>query len=154
MEEFTGCLVLFFLKLVLYHGLNISNFKLPSFTFSHVSVQSRNEGLGNRWEKIFPNPKGTLTKFNIEAQLFSLLSDTELMSPANLLFGEDPFSDIDESDFLGDMDTSKWRRLTKVKICVGGKDILCPIIGFIDETFIDTKGNLTLESVSFTLWNF
>lgn len=96
----------------------------------------------------------TLTKFNIEAQLFSLLSDTELMSPANLLFGEDPFSDIDESDFLGDIDTSKWHRLTKVKICVGGKDVLCPIIGFIDETFIDTKGNLTLEPVSFTLGIF
>ena len=41
----------------------------------------------------------TLTKFDIKAQLFSLLSDTELMKPANLLSGGDPFYDIDESDF-------------------------------------------------------
>jgi len=57
-------------------------------------------------------------------------------------------------NLISDIDTSKWYRLTKAKLCVGEKDVLCPINFFIDETIIDTKGHLTLEPVSFTLGIF
>ena len=93
-----------------------------------------------------------VTKFEIVPMLFSLLSDPEVTNPSNLLFGDNPFTIADESPFLNDIDSSNWFQETRDLLCApGSKDVLCPIILFIDETHTDTKGHLTLEPVSFTI---
>ena len=97
-----------------------------------------------------------ITKFCFTSQLFSLLSDENLMKPENLVFGNDPykrFSDPrrNKRHIYNDVETSDWFFNTQESYCKSVKDVLIPIIIFIDKTHV--KGNCT-EPISFTLGIF
>ena len=88
--------------------------------------------------------------------VYMLLNDPTLVSDENLIFkGQTPMVAPDpKPDKLDDVDTgaayiSAWK-----KYCTGSQDVLCPLIFFIDKTTTDLHGNLTLESVFFTLGIF
>ena len=95
--------------------------------------------------------------FNFLAQVFSLLTDNELMHPDNLLFGNNPnkYYDIDnsmEDNIRGDVDCCQWYFDT-VKLLTKNESnhLVCGVIFFIDETYFDGKGVKRVEPVSFTL---
>ena len=101
-----------------------------------------------------------VTVFDFKAQLFSLLTDTELFQPENLIFGCLPGSDRDifdtetHFDFRGDIHQSQWYKDTCQKLVKDELDIVIPIIGFQDETHHDSKGRCTTDPFSFTLGCF
>ncbi len=96
--------------------------------------------------------------------LYSLLTDRELMQDDNLLLlpepdgSHSPFGSPPKqtpSTVLHDItDGSVYRDAYKVHVQVPGRDLLVPIILFIDKTFCDVNGRLTLEPVSMTLGIF
>ena len=96
--------------------------------------------------------------------LYSLLTDRELMQDDNLLLlpqpdgSHSPFGSPPKqtpSYVLHDItDGSVYRDAFKVHVQVPGRDLLVPIIFFIDKTFCDVNGRLTLEPVSMTLGIF
>ena len=117
--------------------------------------------------------KVTLPKSKVEVEivthdflecLYSLLTDRELMKDENLLVL--PTGDGSHSPFgtpgpqtattlLQDItDGSVYRKAFKVHVQVPGRDVLVPIILFVDKTFCDVNGRLTLEPVSMTLGIF
>ena len=131
-----------------------------SITFEKlIRNTSEKYGVGN----IFPmtnrlwlpsNNMISVTTFDFEAQLFSLLTDEMLMRPENLIYGNDTFgraSDHLTSHVYDDVETSKWFLATQKKLCTHPKDILCPIILYIDKTYVKSK---PAEPISFTLGLF
>jgi len=99
----------------------------------------------------------SLTKFDFLNQFYSLLMDTDLMVPVNLIFGDDPLEVPIWGDDtpLSDVNTSYWHFKTYQFLCSNDPlHMLCPIILFEDETFCDAKGHLKLHCVSFTLGIF
>jgi len=115
---------------------------------------------------VLPNAHVSLpvTKYDVEAALMSLLTDPYLMQDHKLSFPnpEDPFcpptkwEEINENThILGELHSGRWFAKTFYKRCqVLGRDILCPIIIFIDKTFTDNKGRLCQEPVLITLGIF
>ena len=95
--------------------------------------------------------------FNFLLQVFSLLTDKELMHPDNLLFGNNPNkyneninNNVDKT--RGDVDCCQWFFDTlKVLTQHRHNHVVCGIIFFIDETYFDSKGVKRAEPVSFTL---
>lgn len=105
-----------------------------------------------------------VVKFSFTAALASLLTDPELMNGGCFAFPDpaDPFAPPAEwpddnneqvkQRRIGDIVDGKWYSQTYHARCeVGGKDILCPIVIFLDKTHTDAKGRLTQEPVMFTL---
>ena len=91
---------------------------------------------------------------SMESMLASLLCEKALMADENLLFpSDDPFGEPPRQfKVVGDIVDSRAYRLGyKSYIKVKGRDVLCPIILYIDKTTLDTPGRLTLEPVYFTL---
>ncbi len=91
-------------------------------------------------------------------QLYSLLSDKDLMRPENLIFGHEdspfqaPPSRRTNNYTISDIDDGTlYRKAYRQFVQAPGRDVVCPIILFIDKTHIDEKGNLTLEPVTFSL---
>ena len=100
-----------------------------------------------------------LTTHDFLAQLLSLLTDPVLMRDENLLFyGDNPFVGIPPQHAGHEMrdinDGSVFRLAHTVHVTAANRDLLVPIILFIDKTFVNQKGRLTLEPVSFTLGIF
>jgi hypothetical protein len=88
--------------------------------------------------------------------LYSILTDRHLMREENLLLFSDedggPFGRRPDSSFMEDInDGTVYSKAVDVHVKVRGRDLLCPIILFIDKTHCDTKGRLTLEPVSMTI---
>jgi hypothetical protein len=88
--------------------------------------------------------------------LYSILTDRELMREENLLLFSDaeggPFGKPPVSPFMEDIhDGTVYRKAFNVHVNVQGRDLLVPIILFIDKTHCDAKGRLTLEPVSMTI---
>jgi hypothetical protein len=84
---------------------------------------------------------------NVTAAIHSLLSDEDLLKPEHLIFHNNPLEDPNANDknIIKDVNDGK------CYICSNKeKDILCPLILFIDKTHTDSKGNLTLEPVCIT----
>ena len=93
----------------------------------------------------------SVTTFDFGAQLFSLLTDEMLMQPKNLIYGNDIFARVSEhlsSHVYDDVETSKWFFETQRKLCIHPSDVLCPIILYIDKTYVKSK---PAEPISFTL---
>jgi hypothetical protein len=94
---------------------------------------------------------------NIHEVIYSLLQDKDLMQPANLLFdGDDPFhkdvnSTARSSLFRDVNDGAVFRNAVKLYCKIPDRDVLCPVIFFIDKTHTDLHGNLCLEPVAMTL---
>jgi hypothetical protein len=79
------------------------------------------------------------------------------MIDENLLFCDnDPFAvPPKQPENYADVNTGSCYRQAHIKMCtVAGRDVLLPIILFIDKTVSDLHGNLSLEPVSFTLGIF
>ena len=101
---------------------------------------------------ILPLPSGNaikITKFGFAAQLLSLLNDEDLMSPENLIFGDDIFKRFPTpTESVNDVHESMWYSRTQQELCKLSTDVLCPLIIYIDKTFVKGKG---IEPISFTL---
>ena len=102
-----------------------------------------------------------ISSFDFNSMVLSMLTDTELTQPSNMLIEEPQYLDpktilsIDpDHRYYGDIHTGSWFLAAHSKLCHQPTDILCPIILFIDGTPIDSYGNLKLESVMFTLGIF
>ena len=108
---------------------------------------------------MLPLPSGNLvkvTKFGFASQLLSILEDTDLMKPENLIFDDENifqrFTDTNTNNVAGDVQSGDWFIRTQKKLCVEDNDVLCPIIWYVDKTY--GKGK-PLEPLSFTIgeWN-
>ena len=104
----------------------------------------------------------SVTKFDVASLILSLLNDTTLTKPSNMLLEDKYFRNpelfeslSDNEKFYGDIHTGSWFLNTFRNICNKDNglhnDVLCPIIMFIDGTPIDTFGNLKLDAIMFTL---
>ena len=124
-------------------------------------------------ELILPNAgcKIKVNTFSFTETLKSLLTDPELMKDENFAFPDpnDPFSapekwtdDKDSPQYqqqknrkVGDLVGGRWYARTYHARCdASKKEILCPIIIFVDKTHSDVKGRLTQEPVMYTLGIF
>ena len=94
----------------------------------------------------------SVVKFNFLEQIFSLLTDTKLMRPENLIWGKDkPNKRFKKTDHLGDVHTTNWFIETQDKLCTSPMDVLVPLIEFIDRSY--SNGNCW-EPASTTLGIF
>lgn len=93
---------------------------------------------------------------NLQQQIYSMLNDPHLMKDENLIFpGDTPFEKPVAREVYEDInDGSVYREAFEIYVKVKGRDVLCPLILFIDKTHLDLHGNLCLEPVSFTLGIF
>jgi hypothetical protein len=107
-----------------------------------------------------PNAKQNVkvTIHNIEALLFSLLPDKDLMQPENLIFANNPLEkpiEIKNVQEIFDVYHGYCYINAYHHYCTdNARDVLCPLVLFIDKTHTDVKGNLTLEPVCMTLGIF
>jgi hypothetical protein len=91
-----------------------------------------------------------VTKFKFVEQMYSLLSDEELMQPQNLVFGDNPFARVGDhgrNHCFGDIETSSWYKRTQQAVCRNKNEVLMPIILFCDKTYVKSK---PAEALSFT----
>ena len=88
--------------------------------------------------------------------LFSLLSDKDLMNPANsLLCKTQPWVKQNITGGYADIDSGVLWSEGWSRYCDSNKkEVLCPILFFIDKTHTDVQGKLSLEPVCFTLGIF
>ena len=108
------------------------------------------------------NVETQLTVVSIREAIYSLLSDPALMSEENLLFHGDsplqppPNPDDSTNHLYNDINSGTVFYQAWEKFCgpPGSKKVLLPLIFFIDKTFIDKKGKLNSEPVTFTLGIF
>jgi hypothetical protein len=88
---------------------------------------------------------------NVTAAIHSLLSNKELMKAENLVFHDNPLENpnyYNKSMIMDVNDGSCYKNAYKYNCCNHKKDVLCPLIFFIDKTHTDAKGSLTLEPVN------
>ena len=102
-----------------------------------------------------PLPSGNVvnvTKFCFLTNLYSILSDENLMKPSNLIMGDDIYKRFDTvpTDY-NDIESGQWYRETQFTYCKNVYDVLCPIILYIDKTYVKSK---PAEPISFTLGLF
>ena len=102
-----------------------------------------------------------ISSFDFKSMVLSMLIDTDLVHPSNMLVEKDEYLDPsiiltkdEKNRVYGDIHTGSWFYIAHSNLCKSTNDILCPIILFIDGTPIDSYGNLKLESVMFTLGIF
>ena len=142
--------------------------------FKHIKGLSRNSILEKAFRsnhltglkpKVIPlNVEGVPQRINIVVHdfkqcMYSLLMDKNLMKPENLLLSENhdlSFTNHPEKQkVLDDIDTGKCYQMAYEEyIKDETKELLCPIIFFIDKTHTDINGRLCLEPVQFTLGIF
>jgi hypothetical protein len=105
-----------------------------------------------------PRSKKTvrITTHDIRQAIYSLLSDPVLMEEENLIFHDDLFEEpVKHSNVLNDInDGDAYYAAYQVHVKQKRRDVLCPIILFIDKTHTDQHGKLTLEPVTMTLGIF
>ena len=94
--------------------------------------------------------------FSFRAVVASLLSNKGLMKDENLLLNpNDPFDSIVDGSVLSDLNTGWWHRETcKMFRLQAQKDILLPIVLFIDGSTIDSNQKMNVEPITFTLGIF
>ena len=100
----------------------------------------------------------TVTTFDIDALIFDLISDRQLMSHDNLIFEDgdenNPFRVIDGEEY-GDIQTSEfYLQSMKVKEINQETDVLIPIQLYMDETVLDSYSKLSLHPLVMTLLIF
>jgi hypothetical protein len=94
--------------------------------------------------------------FSFRAVLASLLLNKCVMKDENLLLNpNDPFDSIPEGTALSDLNSGWWHRETcKMFRLQPKKDILLPIVLFIDGSTIDSNQKMSVEPITFTLGIF
>ena len=101
--------------------------------------------------------KVQITTHDFTEQLYSLLTDPELMKDENLLFCDDDVfgvpSESKSPDFMMNdvIDGSVYQMAHKIHVKVRNRDIVIAPLVFVDKSFVDVKGRLCIEPVSFTL---
>jgi Plavaka transposase len=98
-----------------------------------------------------------ITTHNILASLSSLLTDTHLMKDENLIFKNNLFENPNDHSckYIKDINDGSCYKFAYQIFCKDrSRDVMCPIILFIDKTHTDAKGNQTLEPVCMTLGIF
>ena len=98
-----------------------------------------------------------ITTHNILHSIYSLLDDVDLMQKKNLIFKQHPLEDPTERlvDLYTDInDGSCYVDAYSIYCTNKNKDVLCPLIFFIDKTHTDAKGNQKIEPIMFTLGIF
>ena len=99
--------------------------------------------------------KVDITTIDIDAAILDLLTDPDITNPSNLIFQngniDNPFL-LEDSPFYDDLDQSGIYQATyKERIQDPSKELLCPIIIYIDETNLDSYSKLVLHPVVITL---
>ena len=100
-----------------------------------------------------------ITYFPLEAMITDMLSNATLMAQDNLLFPnyKDPTNEISPDNPMpyGEVNSGTWWKETVKHECTRLKDILWPLIMFIDAMKVDNHaGKLRLEHISFTFSRF
>ena len=98
----------------------------------------------------------TVTTFDFQQQVLSLLRDKDLMSPTNLVLDTEPGTIPQfENDTISEINHSDWYHCAYNHFLEqygpNPNRVICGIILAIDKTHIDTRGKLCLESVNFSL---
>ena len=106
--------------------------------------------------KLPSNHTTKISKINLIASLFSLLTDPQIMIQDNLLIYDPAYLDPSEnqSNHISDIHHSSSFKIAHQKMCNDPKDVLVPIIPFIDGTPIDVYGRNKLEVLMYTLGIF
>ena len=90
--------------------------------------------------------------------LYSLLNDPNLMVEENLIFNQDNIFTLPKPQCNHTMDDihtgTVYQKAYKKYIKDTNRELLCPIIFFIDKTHTDRNGRLCLEQIRFTLGIF
>ena len=99
-----------------------------------------------------------VTSFDVDALIYEMLSDDNLMQHQNLVFSDgtvdNPFKMI-ESEFYSDFHTSEFYKETiKQKEIDSETDLLVPIQLYLDETTLDSYSKLSLHPLVMTLLIF
>ena len=98
----------------------------------------------------------TVTTFDFQQQVLSLLRDKDLMSPTNLVLDTEPGTIPQfENDTISEINHSDWYHCAYNHFLEqygpNPNRVICGIILAIDKTHTDTRGKLCLESVNFSL---
>ena len=101
----------------------------------------------------------TVVWFEFLAQVHDLLMCPHSHDPSNFIYDfsrDNPFDlDVENNEFFGDVHETVWFQLTHKKLIQDPlKEILVPLLIYIDGTNIDSYGRLCLEPVTFTLGIF
>ena len=97
--------------------------------------------------------------------VYSLLSDKDLMKEENLSFPDaknpflletptEPGRRAPRKPDLSELHHGTWHRATHIARCTGPKDVLAPVIGYMDGVATDAFGRLGLCPFNFTLGIF
>ena len=102
--------------------------------------------------------KVNVITFDIDAAIFDLLSDQHITNPSSMIFDDsnidDPFA-IKPKEYFDDLDQSGIYIKTNEDIIHDrDKELLVPLIVYLDETFLDTFSKLVLHPVVITLGLF
>ena len=107
----------------------------------------------------------SVVSFDFLEQLTALLTDTSLMHPDNLVLNPAITKDDGSVDYspwflsyecpekvLDEVLSGRWFRDTVALLAKNPNDFICPLILYIDKTFIDPmRSHFNLEPVNFTL---
>ena len=97
------------------------------------------------------NAKIDLVVHSFKHSFYSLLNDKNLMQADNLLLDPDNPYNNPTSNYCGDVNTGSVFLAARKEYIRHEKEVLCPIIFFIDKTHTDINGRLCLEPIRFTL---
>jgi hypothetical protein len=100
-----------------------------------------------------------LTYFPLENMIIDFFVNDTLMDKGNLLFSDfnEPTKDTSTTDPLsfGELNTGTWWKTAQQHECTSEKDVLWPLIMFIDGMKVDNiSGRLKLEPISFAFSRF
>jgi len=100
-----------------------------------------------------------ITYFPLETMITDMLSNVTLMAKENLLFSnlKEPTKEIsqDNPSPYGEVNSGNWWKQAVTHECTGPKDVLWPLIMFIDGMKVDNHaGKLRLEPITFTFSRF
>ncbi len=114
-----------------------------------ISTTIKQEGKDVRDAVVFTYP--------FVAMIKSMLGDPELMKAENLVVnqgvGSNPFAKYVSPDGrIGEINSGSWYSDTHDMMITNEEvEFLCPIVIYLDKTFIDVKGRYQMEPVVFTL---
>ena len=96
-----------------------------------------------------------LVTFDVDAAIIDLLSDNNITNPSSMIFDngneQNPFL-VKEKDYYDDLDQSGiYQQTCKNLITDPSKELLAPLIVYMDETNLDTFSKLVLHPVVITL---
>ena len=151
-----------------------ADFKMPSRRelFNNLYQRFNLESMQPTRQRVLlpqANAHVWITTFDVKAALLSLLTNPELINDESLQFcrpGKGPWDRFPADDprrsggdpplnhVYDDIQTGQRYFQAQLKLCSGDRDVLLPIILFIDKTHTDVKGNKTLEPVCMTLGIF